>query len=140
MKLFKHRVLAWDVWNEPNGAGFYLDPPGHNMWTVGEIFRTCPIPAPALFAGSIPTATIVLGSVAENGVTDTDAGRRHAARGALAHRHAGAVGIGIPDFFPGLFAYFNAHPEYKPYACSTMIGLHPYYWTRFRSEGGGIAS
>ena len=31
VSMFKHRIAAWDVWNEPNDNKFYLGPRGRNM-------------------------------------------------------------------------------------------------------------
>ena len=134
--LLKHRISAWDVWSEPNGAGFDLDPPGHNMWTAEEYFQDVFYPGATTIRRLDPSATIVLGSVALNGVVGHKCKRNGMRSGhpcPPAHRTIYYV---RPNFFPDLFAYFNAHPEYKPYSLFDKIGLHPYYWTRFRPGGG----
>lgn len=134
--LFKHRVGAWDVWNEPNGSGFYLDPPGQNMWTVEEYFQDVFYPGASAIRRLDPSGTIVLASAASNGV----AGHRCRPNGTLRGRpcppHRGGGWYMRPDFLPDLFAYFNAHPELKPYSLFDKLGLHPYYWTLFRPGGG----
>ena len=66
--MFKHRIAAWDVWNEPNGNRFYLSPPGRNMWTGGEYFEDIVHPGATTIRRIDPGAIIVLGSVAGNGV------------------------------------------------------------------------
>ena len=133
---YKDRVRAWDVWSEPNAAGFYLDPPGHNMWTVEQYFQDVFYSGATAIRHIDPSATIVLGNVALNGVVGHRCkpnGMRRGRPCPPAHRTGYYV---RPNFYPDLFAYFNAHPEYKPYSLFDVIALHPYYWTRFRPAGG----
>lgn len=135
VKLFKHRVHAWDVWNEPNGSGFYLDPAGRNMWTIEEYFQDVFYPGASTVRRLDPKATIVLASAASNGV----GGHRCRPNGMLRGRPCppprGGGWYMRPNFLPDLFAYFNAHPEFKPYSLFDKVGLHPYYWTLFGPGG-----
>ena len=133
---YKDRVHAWDVWTEPNGNGSYLDPPGHNMWTVEEYFQDVFYPGASTIRRIDPTATIVLGSVASNGVVGHRCRSNGTLRGRPCPPPTRTAWYMRPNFFPDLFAYFNAHPEYKPYSLFDKIGLHPYYWTVFRPGGG----
>jgi len=134
--LFKRRVRVWGVWNEPNGSGFYLDPPGHNMWTIEEYFEDVFYPGASTIRRLDPGATIVLASAASNGVAGHRCRWNGTLRGGPCPPPRGGRWYMRPDFFPDLFAYFNTHPEYKPYSLFDKIGLHPYYWTLFRPGGG----